>query len=172
MSPIPLRVCPQTTSYDLPPSHAASHDASMAANEVLHVSDKTEQPVEVNGVQDGVGAQRSAASSTKPADEASASSADKPASKEMSPTRQDPDSGAALSRGSSLNGSTPATSSTPTISMPHPKKFSHVDINKRFLGKNSSASTVANATSPSNAHKPGSSLRAYIVAYYLVGLLM
>lgn len=131
----------------------------MATTDEPHVSDKADHAEGLNGVQGGVGAQRSEGSSTKPADEAPASSSDKQTSKDASPARPDSSSGMAAARGNTVNGSAPGAAGTPTISMPHPKKFSHVDINKRFLGKNSPSASIANATSPSNAGKAGSSMR-------------
>ncbi|THH02478.1 hypothetical protein EW026_g368 [Hermanssonia centrifuga] len=43
--------------------------------------------------------------------------------------------------------------------MPHPKKFSHVDINKRFLGKNSATSSTSQTPSASGVSKPGSAIQ-------------
>ncbi|KAI0757262.1 hypothetical protein C8Q80DRAFT_1281926 [Daedaleopsis nitida] len=42
-----------------------------------------------------------------------------------------------------------SSASTPPLSMPHPKRFSHVNINKKFLEKTSSASTPTHTLSAS-----------------------
>ncbi|KAI0343950.1 hypothetical protein BDW22DRAFT_1355185 [Trametopsis cervina] len=122
----------------------------MATNEHPEASDKIEEEG-ANRTQVVLGGTQGSEGSTTKAD--SALTADKPASssKDVSPSRQDSSAGSASARGMPLNGSTSGT----TLSMPHPKKFSHIDINKRFLEKTSAASTIGHPSSPSATNKPG-----------------
>lgn len=63
-------------------------------------------------------------------------------------------------RPSILTTTSSGTSSSPSFSAPHPKKFARLDVNKKFLQKNSSSpvtSSAASANSPSN--KAGSPAR-------------
>ena len=110
-----------------------------------------------NGIEDISSTEKSEGSSTKAADESS-SSATKPipSSKDVSPARPDPAASTTSSRITPVNGQGTGAA----LNMPHPKKFSHIDINKRFLEKNSAASSTGHTSSPSIANKPGSALRA------------
>ncbi|KAH9921995.1 uncharacterized protein BXZ73DRAFT_91688 [Epithele typhae] len=58
-------------------------------------------------------------------------------------------SGLSFSRGGTHGSPSVSSSNAPPLSMPHPKKFSHVNINKKFLEKTSSASTPPHASSAS-----------------------
>lgn len=146
-------------------SSTASGDAYMATTEPLNASDRIEKAEGVNGVEEGfsAGAVKSEGSSAKAEESSSTPSATKPASptKDVSPARQDQASGTASTRSTPVNGSAP----TPSLSMPHPKKFSHIDINKRFLEKNSAASSTGHAASPSIANKSSSTLRMSHVSH-------
>ncbi|KAI8995372.1 hypothetical protein BD414DRAFT_479342 [Trametes punicea] len=66
-----------------------------------------------------------------------------------SPVPSSPASGVSTTKSGTHTSAAPGQSNVPPLSMPHPKKFSHVNINKKFLEK-TSASTPGHvhATSP------------------------
>ncbi|KAI0662570.1 hypothetical protein C8Q70DRAFT_959611 [Cubamyces menziesii] len=64
---------------------------------------------------------------------------------EASPVPSSPASGISTTKGGTQSLSTPGQTNPPPLSMPHPKKFSHVNINKKFLEKTS-------ASTPSHTH--------------------
>lgn len=117
--------------------------------------DPPEHVKEVEGV-DGVQEVRNGGESTKDAEDAKLSTpvASKPSSRNPTPALPSPGSGLVPLRGSSGN------TTTPTLSMPHPKRFSHVDINKRFLEKNSQASSGSHPPVASSVAKAASTIRA------------
>lgn len=105
----------------------------------------------VNGVQDmdnGDGSASKAADAKLPLPVAS-----KPTSRDATPALPSPGSGLVPLRGSS--GSTV----TPILNMPNPKRFSHVDINKRFLEQNSQSSTGSHTPVTSSVAKTANSIR-------------
>ena len=55
----------------------------------------------------------------------------------------------------------PLGSSNPQPTAPHPKKFNTVNISKKFLERNSSASTSVTSTSHSSTAKSGSPVGTY-----------
>ncbi|KAJ3553425.1 hypothetical protein NM688_g3621 [Phlebia brevispora] len=138
------------------PPYAASHDASMANIDTLDSSVQLSREEGVNGGQEEKGAE---GSSKKQADEVAAVSKSSSPTKDATPALPSPGSGLVPLRGSSANGLTPGSSGAPTLSMPHPKKFSHSDINKRFLEKNSPGSS-ASQTPSTPSIKPGSTIRS------------
>ncbi len=150
-------------------SHTASYDAPMANIDTLDLSEPTSKAEGANSAQEGKGVE---GSSDKGVDEV-AGQVSKSASptRDASPALSSPGSGLVPLRGTPLNGSTPPANNAPTISMPHPKKFSHVDINKRFLGKNSATSSTSQTPSASGVSKPGSAIRMYIAALLAPDLL-
>lgn len=87
--------------------------------------------------------------------------ASKPSSRNPTPALPSPGSGLVPLRGSSGN------TTTPTLSMPHPKRFSHVDINKRFLEKNSQGPSGSHTPAASSVAKAASTIRAYNTAISL-----
>ena len=131
----------------------------MADNEAHNSSEQANEVESVNGVQDAGNEDRSA-SKAPDAREATAV-ASKPASRGTSPALASPGSGLVPLRGSVSNAN------SPTISMPHPKKFSHSDINKRFLEKNSQVATASHAPAASSVVKPPSSIRASAISLHL-----
>ncbi|OCH96653.1 hypothetical protein OBBRIDRAFT_765594 [Obba rivulosa] len=76
---------------------------------------------------------------------------------EATPSTPSPGAGSVPLKASSANGAPFGQGSTPTLSMPHPKKFTHVNINKKFLEKTSSASSPGQTPSVSATTKAGSS---------------
>ncbi|KAH9890956.1 hypothetical protein C8Q73DRAFT_734645 [Cubamyces lactineus] len=79
---------------------------------------------------------------------------------EGSPVPSSPASGISTTKGGTQPPSTSGQTHPPPLSMPHPKKFSHVNINKKFLEK-TSASTPSHThpaspvtKTPSTAQKP------------------
>ncbi|KAI0935969.1 hypothetical protein AcV5_004235 [Taiwanofungus camphoratus] len=67
-------------------------------------------------------------------------------------------SGLNPSRASPANGLPSGSMAAPILSMPHPKKFSHININKKFLEK-TSASPSGQVTSTSATTKGGNSIQ-------------
>ncbi|KAL4243090.1 hypothetical protein ABKN59_001033 [Abortiporus biennis] len=65
-----------------------------------------------------------------------------------------PGSSSGPHRSTGTNGVAPGVNNVPTLVMPHPKKFSHVNINKKFLEKTSSSAGTSIASTSSS--KPGS----------------
>ncbi|KAI0702462.1 hypothetical protein BC835DRAFT_1428973 [Cytidiella melzeri] len=125
----------------------------MATTESLEVLDRTEKKEEAEAAKESSNAEIYQGLSVKAAEEPQPSSATRTAStsKDESPAGQDLGSSATSTRSSLLNGSITGTA----LNAPHPKKFSHIDINKRFLEKNSSTSSTSHAASPSATNKPG-----------------
>ncbi|KAI0639145.1 hypothetical protein C8Q77DRAFT_1044914 [Trametes polyzona] len=78
------------------------------------------------------------AASTHEAHEAGKGSGD--LSGAASPAPSSPASGLSTTKGGSQTPATSGQAGTPPLSMPHPKKFSHVNINKKFLEKTSASS--------------------------------
>ncbi|KAJ2978067.1 hypothetical protein NUW54_g11338 [Trametes sanguinea] len=76
----------------------------------------------------------------KPGQDASERSAGQP-----SPAPSSPASGVSTTKSGPQPPSVSGQSNPPPLSMPHPKKFSHVNINKKFLEKTS-------ASTPSHPH--------------------
>jgi hypothetical protein len=147
----------QPTLHNTYSNHFASPDACMATTEPPDAANNIEKTERVNGIKETSDAGKSESASTKAEQEFSPSSATGPtASKDGSPARPDMVAGTTSARSTSVNGQ----NTTTTLNMPHPKKFSHIDINKRFLEKNSPASSTGHTTSPSLTNKPGSSTRA------------
>ncbi|KAF7789230.1 hypothetical protein EIP86_000171 [Pleurotus ostreatoroseus] len=128
----------------------------MADIDTLDSSVPVSQEGAVNGSQEQKGPE---GSSNKAADEVAAGSKSASPTKDAAPALPSPGSGLVPLRGSAANGSSPGAPSGPTISMPHPKKFSHSDINKRFLEKNSPASGAIQTPSTPSINKPGSAIQ-------------
>ena len=139
-----------------PPSHAASRDASMANIDTLDPSENISKEAGVGEVQDGTVAEGPA---KKGADEVAVVSKPSSPAKDATPALPSPGPSLVPLRSSSTNGLSSSTSGTPTLSMPHPKKFSHSDINKRFLEKNSPSSSGSQASSTPSISKPGTAVR-------------
>lgn len=133
----------------------------MANIDTLDSSVQLSREEGVNGGQEEKGAE---GSSKKQADEVAAVSKSSSPTKDATPALPSPGSGLVPLRGSSANGLTPGSSGAPTLSMPHPKKFSHSDINKRFLEKNSPGSS-ASQTPSTPSIKPGSTIRASLILF-------
>ncbi|KAI0768545.1 hypothetical protein BD413DRAFT_128083 [Trametes elegans] len=74
---------------------------------------------------------------------------------EASPVPSSPASGLSTTKGGTQSPSVAGQAATPPLSMPHPKKFSHVNINKKFLEK-TSASTPSHTLSSSPVTKSAS----------------
>ncbi|KAK7694366.1 hypothetical protein QCA50_001552 [Cerrena zonata] len=126
----------------------------MATIEILDLSDNPSKADEENAVQQGTLVQ---GSPTKPGDEAtSLTKADGPQADSLSASPSPASSSTPL-RGSVPNGQTaPGTTNPPTLNMPHPKKFSSVNINKKFLERSSSSAGSAQPPSTSLSSKVGS----------------
>ncbi|TBU64802.1 hypothetical protein BD310DRAFT_838242 [Dichomitus squalens] len=78
-------------------------------------------------------------------------------SRDASPASHSSASGLSSNKGGTQSPAPSGSASTPPLGMPHPKKFSHVNINKKFLEKTSSASTPTHtlpASSTSKAANP------------------
>lgn len=82
-------------------------------------------------------------------------------SRDPSPSSQSSASG---SKGGTQGPSSTTSSNALPLNMPHPKKFSHVNINKKFLEK-TSASTPTHALSASPVLKAANSNRTFSGAY-------
>lgn len=93
------------------------------------------------------------------ADEVAAVSKPSSPVRDATPALPSPGSGLVPLRGSAANGSSSGGHSAPTLSMPHPKKFSHSNINKLFLEKNSPASSTSQTPTSPTVNKPGSTIR-------------
>ncbi|KAI0374436.1 hypothetical protein BV20DRAFT_987685 [Pilatotrama ljubarskyi] len=74
---------------------------------------------------------------------------------EASPAPSSPASGLSSTKGGTSTPSVSAHTNPPPLSMPHPKKFSHVNINKKFLEK-TSASTPSHTSAASPVTKTAS----------------
>ncbi|KAH9853130.1 hypothetical protein C2E23DRAFT_894867 [Lenzites betulinus] len=74
---------------------------------------------------------------------------------EASPVPSSPASGLSTTKSASQAPSASGQTGTPPLSMPHPKKFSHVNINKKFLEK-TSASTPSHPLTASPVTKVAS----------------
>ncbi|KAH9947689.1 hypothetical protein B0H21DRAFT_691534 [Amylocystis lapponica] len=74
-----------------------------------------------------------------------------------SPASLSPGSVSTPLRTTPVNGLASGQGNPPTLSMPHPKKFSSVNINKKFLETTSAASPSGQALSASSTAKTGSS---------------
>ena len=152
-APVP---CPLGLNTPRQSSHVASRDASMADIDTVGPSEKTGKAEGVNGVQDVKVVIESSGEATH--DGAVESKPPSPP-KDARTALPSPGSGLTPLRTPSTNGSASAGSSVPTLSMPHPKKFSHSDINKRFLEKNSPSSNVSQVSLTPAVSKPGSATR-------------
>lgn len=137
----------------------ASYDASMASIETLDLSDNPSKADGENGVQQGTLVQ---GSPTKGVDEAaSLPKPDGPQADSLSASPSPASSSTPL-RGAVPNGQpAPGTTNAPTLSMPHPKKFSSVNINKKFLERSSSSTGNVQTASTSLSSKVGSTARAF-----------
>lgn len=71
-------------------------------------------------------------------------------------------SGSASLKDNATSESATGTATAPVLSMPHPKKFSHVNINKKFLEKASSATASGPTALASPLARTGSSSRTYL----------
>ena len=123
----------------------------MADTEVHDTAEHLKEAEGANGVRDVRNGEGSASKATDA--KLLTPVASKPASRDTTPALPSPGSGLVPLRGSSGNNS------TPTLNMPHPKRFSHVDINKRFLEKNSQASSGSHVSAASSVAKAASSIR-------------
>lgn len=124
--------------------------------------DRPELPTKeegANGVQDGVGVQGSATKGGS--EDIAATGTDGQTTDSISPSPS-PGSGSVSLRGTTLNGTSPGPSNAPPLTVPQPKKFSHVNINKKFLEKTSSASSSGPSTSTLVSAKVGSMPRAWL----------
>lgn len=130
----------------------------MADIETLELSEHTSKAEGVNGVQDQSSVQGSSAKSTE--DGHSTLTKLDPVSSEPSSATPSPGTGPVPLRETTPNGATSGASTVPTLSVPHPKKFAHSNINKKFLEKTSSASTSGIPLSNATTAKPGISNRA------------
>ena len=79
-------------------------------------------------------------------------------SREPSPSSQSFASG---SKGSTQCAPAATSSGSVPLSMPHPKKFSHVNINKKFLEKTSSASAPPHTLSASPVLRTSNANRTF-----------
>lgn len=131
----------------------------MADIETLELSEHTSKAEGVNGVQDQSSVQGS--STKSPQDGHLTLTNAEPVSSEPSSASPSPGTGSVPLRETTPNGATPGPSTVPTINAPHPKKFAHSNINKKFLEKTSSASTSGTTPSSATAAKPGIANRAY-----------
>lgn len=124
------------------------------------VHDTAEHLKEAEGanVPQEVGSDDGLASKATDASQATAV-ASKPSSRGPTPALPSPGSGLVPLRGST------GTPSTPILSMPHPKRFAHVDINKRFLEKNSQHASTSHVPTTSNVTKTVSSSRASFFSF-------
>lgn len=127
----------------------------MAETEVRDTAEHLKATRGVNAAQE-VSSDDGSASKAADAKQATAV-ASKPSSRGPTPALPSPGSGLVPLRGSA------STPSAPTLSMPHPKRFTHVDINKRFLEKNSQLASTSHAPAASSATKAASSIRALSV---------
>lgn len=111
-------------------------------------------------VVDGAQAGRAGEDTPKqPADEVAAVSKPSSPAKDAAPALPSPGPSLVSLRGPNGNGTSSTGSNSPALSMPHPKKFSHSDINKRFLGKASPGASTSQTPSTPSLSKPGSATR-------------
>ncbi|KZT06357.1 uncharacterized protein LAESUDRAFT_192554 [Laetiporus sulphureus 93-53] len=75
---------------------------------------------------------------------------------DASPVSPSSATGSTPYRASPVNGLPPGATNAPTLNVPHPKKFSHSNINKKFLEKTLSTSSPGSSSSVSSAAKVGS----------------
>ncbi|EKM60853.1 uncharacterized protein PHACADRAFT_155971 [Phanerochaete carnosa HHB-10118-sp] len=123
----------------------------MAETEVQDTAEHLKEVEDANAAQ---GVVNDGGSASKAADARQATAvASKPSSRGSTPALPSPGSGLVPLRGSS------GTTSAPILSMPHPKRFTHVDINKRFLEKNSQLASTSHAPATSSAIKTASSIQ-------------
>ena len=81
-------------------------------------------------------------------------------SRDASPASLYSASGLSSTKGGTQSPAPTGNASSPPLSMPHPKKFSHVNINKKFLEK-TSTSTPTYSISASPVVKAAHSSRTY-----------
>ena len=124
----------------------------MAETESNNTSEHAKEGEGVNGVQEMSGEEQSASKATDAKEATPVAS--KPTSRNASPALPSPGSGLVPLRGSA------SSSNVPTLNMPHPKRFSHVDINKRFLEKASQAASTSHAPAASTVAKTPAATRA------------
>ncbi|CAL1696425.1 unnamed protein product [Somion occarium] len=125
----------------------------MATIETLDLADHPSQADGENAVQQGTFVQ---GSPTKTGDEAASPSKPDGLPLDSAPATPSPGSSSTPLRPTVANGqATPGTTHAPILSMPHPKKFSSVNINKKFLERSSSSSGPAQTASTSLSSKAG-----------------
>lgn len=112
-----------------------------------------------NGLQEGNGVQ---GSTTKGGNEDIAVSGVDGQTTDSIPPSPSPGSGSVSLRPNTQNGTTPGANTTPPLSVPQPKKFSHNNINKKFLEKTSSASSSGPSTSSLASTKAGAVPREFL----------
>lgn len=91
-------------------------------------------------------------------------------SRDASPASRSSASGVSSTKGGTHSPVPTGSGTAPPLSMPHPKKFSHVNISKKFLEKSSSASTPIHTLSSSPVLKTVNTTRAYL--YMLITMIM
>jgi hypothetical protein len=127
----------------------------MANTEANNTSEHAKESEGVNEVQEAT-CEDQVANRTADAKQATPV-ASRPASRDASPALASPGSGLTPLRGSS-------SSTAPTLNMPHPKRFSSVDINKRFLEKNSQVASASHVPTTSVSKTP-SSIRTLFISF-------
>ncbi|OSD05956.1 hypothetical protein PYCCODRAFT_1474843 [Trametes coccinea BRFM310] len=116
----------------------ASTDGALQVQQSLNEEQSNATPAVLNSAPtDGA---TDAPEAFKPVQDASERSAGQP-----SPAPSSPASGVSTTKSGPQPPSVSGQSNPPPLSMPHPKKFSHVNINKKFLEKTS-------ASTPSHPH--------------------
>ncbi|TCD70092.1 hypothetical protein EIP91_005074 [Steccherinum ochraceum] len=132
----------------------------MADIETLDRAEHTSTSEGVNGVQDQLNGQGSTAKCEDAGQAALIKS--EQLSSEPSSASPSPGAGNVPLRGSTPNGTTPGPSTVPTLSVPHPKKFAHSNINKKFLEKTSSSTTTGSTLSSITSIKTSGSKKPVI----------
>ncbi|KAH8100504.1 hypothetical protein BXZ70DRAFT_153696 [Cristinia sonorae] len=134
----------------------------MAHLETLDRSEHTSTAEGVNGVQEQSSVQGSTAKSSE--DDHPPVTKSEQLSSEPEPASSSPGStGSVPLNGTTPNGVTPGAGTAPALSIPHPKKFAHSNINKKFLEKTSSASHTGSALSSTTTAKTGISNQKPVV---------
>ncbi|OBZ78955.1 hypothetical protein A0H81_00511 [Grifola frondosa] len=126
----------------------------MATTETLDLSESTEKGEVVNGEQTEANTEKTSGGGVDGS--TAAAGLDGPLG-ESSSASPSPGSGLVPLKGVAPNGISSGAVNPPILSMPHPKKFSHVNINKKFLEKTSSTSTSGQTLSTSAVTKTVSS---------------
>ncbi len=147
--------------FELPcctyPSVPASLGAFMASTELTNSAEHPEKEDRLNASHTDTKSIKELTVGTDGVSDAGAAPVAR--SRDASPASVSSASGLSSRKGGTQSPAPSGSGNTPPLSMPHPKKFSHVNINKKFLEKTSSGPAHTIAASP--ALKTTNSSRTY-----------